>query len=352
MKELFNSDLFEKLRNSYICGKLKPENNVINGNINTPENVVEKYPEKIEDMEKYSAAGIEAIKNGEFAVTIVNGGMATRFGNKVKGIVEVFDDKSFLEIKIDNIKNISEKTGGKIYVFVMNSVFTDEQTRLHFEENDYFGYDKKYIIFFNQYYFKRILRDGKIDNGSIQPLYGSGHGDFYYAFKEFIIPKIKNENIKYILYSNVDNLGAYIDPVILGYHINREKKITVELAQKYPDDKGGAPAIVDGKPQIVEEFKFPRSFNQADISSFNTATYIFSKSIFDSEVELPFYVVEKQNENRENVIQFERLTGDLTVFFDANYLLIDREKRFHPIKTQEDLINRRNVLKKLYSCFF
>ncbi len=48
-----------------------------------------------------------------------------------------------------------------------------------------------------------------------------------------------------------------------------------------------------------------------------------------------------------DTIQFERLAGDLTQFFDSNYLVIDRNERFFPIKTREELENSRDKLKLL-----
>src|SRR3712207_8661149 len=45
-------------------------------------------------------AGVAAIRRGEVAMAVLNGGMATRFGGVVKGIVEAVDGRSFLEWKL------------------------------------------------------------------------------------------------------------------------------------------------------------------------------------------------------------------------------------------------------------
>ena len=48
--------------------------------------------------------------------------------------------------------------------------------------------------------------------------------------------------------SNVDNLGATLDPAIIGAHLEANEasgaKITAEVVAKEPGDKGGAPARV------------------------------------------------------------------------------------------------------------
>ncbi|MBP7652258.1 UTP--glucose-1-phosphate uridylyltransferase [Candidatus Dependentiae bacterium] len=347
MTELFNEKLFEKLRAEYISGILDKKNNIISGNIKPPDKIIDKYPLiNSEIYNYYNSEGELSIRNNELSVLIMNGGMATRFGTEVKGIVEVFHNKSFLQLKIENIKNISEKYGVKIYVFIMNSLFTDIPTRNHFEKNNYFGYDKKYVKFFNQYVFKRIKTEGSIISDKDNLYYGSGHGDFFYAFQEFVIPDI-DKNIKYIFYSNVDNVGACVDTVILGYHKAKMKSVTVEVAKKNKGDKGGVPAIVDGIPQIVEGFKLPDNFDHDSIKEFNTASYIFSMNIFEKKINLPFYVVEKKIE-KENVIQFERIAGDLTMFFDSNYIEINRKDRFIPVKTKEDMENIPECVKQKF----
>ena len=345
MDELFDDTLFEKLLGKYKTGLLCKDNNIINGKIEMPDAIINFYPEKNSKFyNECLAAGEKSISSGELAVFIVNGGMATRFGSHVKGVVEVFDDKSFLQLKTENIKLISENLKKKIHIYIMNSIFTDELTKELFEKKNYFNYDGNYIHFANQFYFKRIDKTGNIIDDESSIKYGSGHGDFFYVVKKFF-PEIMI-NARYLFFSNVDNLGATLDPVILGYHIIKKKDITVEIAEKYQGDKGGTPAIVGGKPQIVEEFKFPKSFNQDSIRYFNTATYIYSTEMFKKNVELPFYLVEKKVDDNE-VIQFERLAGDLTQFFNANYLVIDRKERFFPIKTPDDLDNSRAALKDL-----
>jgi len=344
----FDKLFFEKLRAKYLNGELTSEQNIIKEKIDLPDGYLDELPPS--DSAEYQALynlGIDAIKKDEVAAVIVNGGMATRFGNCVKGLVNVFDDKSFLQIKIENIKKICSDINAKMYVFIMNSIFTEKDTIRHFEENDYFGYDKDRIIFFNQYYFLRLTEDGEIlNNDDCQVKYGCGHGDFFYAFKEFVYPDFKNTNLKYLCYSNVDNLGAYIEPAIIGYHISKNQEMTIELAEKYEYDRGGVPAVVSGRKCLIEEFKLPPTFDANKIRYFNTATYIFSFDIFKKDFELAFYLVKKNIDDVE-VEQFERVAGDLSLFLSTNFLKIDRRLRFHPIKTTEDLENSRKQLKEL-----
>jgi UDP-N-acetylglucosamine pyrophosphorylase len=48
-----------------------------------------------------------------------------------------------------------------------------------------------------------------------------------------------NPNLKYLLLHNIDTLGANADPAVLGYHIQQQKAMTVELITRKLDDRGG-----------------------------------------------------------------------------------------------------------------
>lgn len=348
----YDEKLFENLRKKFLAGEFSDNNNILKVKVEPPDETKFFNPKKdVSQNENYKNLGSDAIKNGKLGVVIVNGGMATRFGGVVKGIVEVYDGKSFLQLKLEQIKKINQKYNVSIPIYLMNSYATEEVTIEHLKKNNYFGL-KDTLRCFNQFIAKRLNTDGSFVKPEKESYYGPGHGDFVFAFvgnrhacslhDEFI----KNGG-EHLWYSNVDNLGATIDELILGYHIYKNSEMTVELAQKYPGDKGGAPAIVNGHLEIVEQFKFPPDFNQDSISVFNTATYIFEAKSLNRKFNLPFYYVEKKVGDKK-VIQFERLAGDLSLFLKTEYMVVNRKERFFPIKTPQDLENSRDKLRKRF----
>ena len=351
----YDEKLFEELRQKFISGGFSEENNIIKGEVESPAESMYFYCGRDAQIDKeLSKIAETSIKNGKLGVVIVNGGMATRFGGVVKGIVEVYDGKSFLQIKLEQIKRANEKYKTKIPVFLMNSYATEKSTIEHLEKNNYFGI-KSSIKCFNQFIAKRLNTDGSFFQPENESYYGPGHGDFVFAFKNVVGNRhacsllddfIKNGG-EHLWYSNVDNLGATIDQTILGYHTEQNLEMTVELAEKYKGDKGGAPAVVSNHLEIVEQFKFPKSFNQDLIPVFNTATYIFKASALNKEFNLPFYYVEKKVKDKK-VVQFERLAGDLSIFLKSGYLVVNRKERFFPIKTPKDLEYSREYLKQRF----
>ncbi len=344
----YDEKLFGNLRKKYLAGEFSDKNNILKAKIEPPEDAEFFNPKNdISQNEKLKNLGADTIKNGKLGVVIVNGGMATRFGGVVKGIVEVYDGKSFLQIKLEQIKKVNQKYNVSIPIYLMNSYATEEATLEHLKKNSWFGLENS-IKCFSQFIAKRLNTDGSFVTPENESYYGPGHGDFIFAFSQSgYLADFINSGGEHIWYSNVDNLGATVDKLIFGYHIYKNSEMTVELAQKYPGDKGGAPAGVDGHLEIVEQFKFPADFNQDLISVFNTATYIFKAKALNKKFELPFYYVEKKIGDKK-VIQFERLAGDLSLFLKTKYIVVNREERFFPIKTPQDLENSRAKLKKRF----
>jgi UTP--glucose-1-phosphate uridylyltransferase len=181
------------------------------------------------------------------------------------------------------------------------------------------------------------------DDGGLSP-YATGHGDLTFALRASgVLTKFRERGGKYLYMSNVDNLGATLEPAIIGAHIARGAAITAEVVRKETGDKGGAPARVDGVPQIVEAFRFPPSFDQDSIPLFNTNSFVFSAAAIDRDFDLTFFRVEKKVGDAK-VIQFERLVGQLTAFLPSHFLEVPRsgpDGRFQPVKDPEELEQRR-----------
>ncbi len=342
----YQKDEIEKLIRRYRDGKFTEEDNVIREDIKypSPDDFKELPPRESKEYKRLEKIGRQAIDNGELGVVVLNGGMATRFGGVVKGVVDVFDGKSFLELKIKDSLTVSDN----IEFFIMNSFSTHEKTKQHFEKKDYFGVSDK-IHFFNQFIAPRLKEDGsyfEIED-ELDSFYGPGHGDFPYCIKKSgQLDRFLDEGGKYLFYSNVDNLGARVEPALLGKHITSGKELTAEVAAKDPGDEGGAPAVLNGKLQIIEGFRFPPDFDQDRIPVFNCNTYWLNAVSLKKNFELPWYIVNKQVDG-ETVVQFEHLAGDMTGFLDTDFIRIDRAARFYPVKRPRDLDEYRDSLKEI-----
>jgi len=150
--------------------------------------------------------------------------------------------------------------------------------------------------------------------------------------------------------SNVDNLGARVDPVVVGMHLLGGRPLTTEVARK-DGDLGGAPVRVDGRLQLLEGPRFPASFDQELVPVFNTNTALFDLDALDREYDLTWLYVQKDVGGLP-AVQLERLYHEVSRFVPTTYLDVPRlgpRGRFLPIKTPDDLERAQDALRELVS---
>lgn len=299
-----------------------------------------------------AALGERAIARGEVGAVILAGGMATRFGGVVKAVVPVLGDKSFLELKHDDVVTQAERVGATIPCFVMSSFATHERIIEHVGERGLDARASAPIRVFAQLVSLRLTPSGELfrdGSGELSP-YATGHGDLSFALRASgVLEAFRAAGGKLLVMSNVDNLGASLDPAILGFHLQHGQAITAEVVPKNPGDKGGAPARLDDVPQIIEGFRFPADFDQDSISVFNTNTFVLDAAAIDRDFDLPFYRVEKQVDG-QTAIQFERLVGELTAFLPTRFIEVRREGddgRFLPAKDPDELARRLPMIEAI-----
>jgi UTP--glucose-1-phosphate uridylyltransferase len=315
----FDEGLFEELRARVASGELSKETNLVRG--------------ELEPLGEEDLARLPETAEPDFdgvAVAVLNGGMATRFGGTVKGLVEAVDGVSFLDWKLHD----AQRAG--VPVIVMNSFATDGETRAHLR-------GRSDVLVFNQSVLLRLEPGGSVFPGPSP--YSPGHGDFA-AFVP--VDELRLAGIRTLLLSNVDNLGARVDPRVLAAHRAAGNPLTIEVAPA-EGDPGGAPVRVNGRPQIVEGFRFPPGLDPHALPVFNTNSLVIEVDALAERHPLTWFYVEKEVDGRM-AVQLERLVNELSAFLPTTYLLVPRHgprSRFVPVKTPEDLERSRPLLREL-----
>jgi UTP--glucose-1-phosphate uridylyltransferase len=296
--------------------------------------------------EHVRAAGLESLHAGELAIVVLTGGMATRFGGVVKGTVEAIDGRSFLELKLAQSAEVAAVGGTEIPAALMTSFATDDAVREFVAARQL-----PEPLFFSQSVSLRLEPDGSLfrgDDGRVS-LYSPGHGGFLAAFcRSGTLDGLRERGVRTVMVSNVDNLGARVDPVVLGAHRLAGRPVTAEVAAKN-GDTGGAPARVNGRLQLLETPRFPPGFDQGSISFFNVNTLTIELDVLDRDYGLTWLYVEKTVEGRP-AVQLEQVFHELTAFVPATFLEVPRSGprgRFFPVKTPEDLERERESLREL-----
>jgi len=251
--------------------------------------------------------------------------------------VPVAGGKSFLAVKIADVRR-----AGPLPIFVMTSAATHDRIVEQIAAEGHAG-----VECFPQHVSLRLTPTGELFKERDQPApYATGHGDLSFALRASgVLARFRAAGGKVLYMSNVDNVAATLDPVVIGAHLASKAAITAEVVRKEPGDRGGTPARVDGRAQIVEAFRFPYTFDQDQLQLFNTNSFAFDAAAIDRDFELTFFRVEKTVEGAK-VIQFERLVGELTAFLPSHFLEVPRA-RFLPAKDPEELEARRADIEAL-----
>lgn len=370
----FDAARFDELRRRVVDGSLDPSANRL---ARPPRPLVEPPADLRREAlaagdrrDRLARRGEVALRAGKVAILVLNGGMATRFGGGAKGVVSVVSGRplaSFLAVKLGQVRKVAESLGTHVPVVLMHSFATQAPSEAHLREIDWSGVDPADRDAFAQSIMPRVLPDGtplpELPEAAAMDdtdLYcAPGHGDTLDRLRgSGALARLRARGVEHVLVSNVDNLGASLDPVVLGAHleaVDAGAGVSVEVVRREAGDAGGCVALLeDGTPAIIEGFRLPVGVDMADYPHFNTNTLWLATAAVDHEIPLSWFAVRKQIEWPEGartskdgkleVVQFERLIGQITESVPSAYLEVDRAARFLPIKVREDLQTEAEAL--------
>jgi galactokinase len=312
------------------------------------------------------ARGEDAIARGELAIVVLAGGMATRFRDRqgapcVKAMVPIDGEESFIDVKLAQARR-----AGDVPVCVMGSFATLPNALAPYLRS------VEYVRCFAQSITVRLLADGSVFGaraGHALPLesYATpGHGDFFDAIRATgVLQDLLARGASTILMSNVDNLGASIDPLLFGAFLARRDHgiaMMAETVERRPEDGAsvGVVARADGQLRILEGLRIPTATDTAELVDASINTFWLDARRLDREIALDVHAVHKRVGD-EIVIQGETIAceasgardehGEPVLPFAA--IRVPREGpigrfwegRFYPVKDRSDLARVRLLLR-------
>ena len=311
-----------------------------------------------DDIAGYHDLGMSALSRT--VVIKLNGGLGTSMGlDRAKSLIRVKDSFSFLDVIVRQILDYRHRFGISIPLVLMNS-FATERDSLDVLAR-YPDLDDRIPASFLQHKVPKVFADGfvpaRYPNQPELEWCPPGHGDIYVALQTSgALEAMRAHGFEYLFISNADNLGAVIDPAILGYVAGRGSPFLMEVARRTPSDtKGGHLARTrDGGLALREIAQCPAEelaeFQNIDLYRFfNTNTlWIHIPSLVSllrqHDSLLPLHLIRNakplnpRDAASPKVYQLETAMGSAISLFEGSEALLVPRSRFSPVKTCDDLL--------------
>jgi len=312
--------------------------------------------EDIDDLAglaKFAETGQHVFKNT--VKIILNGGLGTTMGlTRAKSLIEVKPGKTFLEIILRQTQH------RRMRLAFMNSFNTHEDTLAALAAHDL----PDSPMVFLQHKFPKILQQGLapavcLANPELE-WNPPGHGDVYTAlYTSGVLQALLDQQVRYAFIANSDNLGATVDPALLGYFSRQNIPFMMEVAERTPADlKGGHIARhKSGRLILRESAQCPEAdldaFKDIDCYRFFNTNNIWINLEYLQElirdkktVRLPMILnpktLDPRDENSPPVYQLETAMGSAISLFEGARAVKVPKTRFFPVKTCNDLMALRS----------
>ncbi len=351
----FDPETFDGLRRRLTTGRLSAprstDANWARGSIELPrhDDLVPLPPPGSAERQQLARAGRDAIAGGQVGVLLLAGGMATRFGGGVKALAEALPGLTFAAAKLADLRRIAGEVGCVIPLWLMTSFQSDGVLR---DWAAAAATPEVPIGIAPQGVSMRLTPSGDVfrDADGAVSLHAPGHGDAPWAMQRSgLLSRFADSGGRCLFVTNVDNAAATLDPAVIGAHLAATRPLTCEVVGG--DASGGSPWRVDGRLQIVESFRLPPGVDPLAPGAVNTNSLVVNVEVFAAGWPLTWFEVHKQVDGAE-VVQFERLIGELSAFVDTTMLLVERDGpdgRFQPVKDPAELEARRPEIARILS---
>ncbi len=215
------------------------------------------------NRERFTALGLEAIRQRKLAAVLLAGGQGTRLGvDKSKGLVDIGLTRPLyiFECLFRNLMEVTKQAGCTLPLYVMTSAINDQAIRDFLREKDYFGYPTEEVHFFEQETCPAVDPEGKILMASRSAMFmaPNGNGGWYKSMaRAGITEELHREGIQWLNAFAVDNvLQRIADPCFLGAVINRGCQCGSKVIRKaFPEEKVGVMCRRNGRASVVEYYE-------------------------------------------------------------------------------------------------
>ncbi len=362
------------------------------------------------DQAELRKIGLDALARGAAAVVSLAGGIGSRW-TRGAGVVKALNPfakiggrhRNFIEVHLAKSRRMSRIAGRPVPHVITTSYLTHDAVEEFLGRENNYGYEGPVILSPGSFVGLRLVpmtrdlrfaweempqqmldqqaqkvRDSLrmallhwaeqmgegsdyMDNLPSQCLHPVGHWyEVPNMMRNGVLARLlkENPNLEYLMVHNVDTLGADVNAAVLGYNIQQNTALSMEVIARRIEDRGGGLARIDGRPRLVEGMALPREEAEFDLSYYNSATSwvhidrmltVFgltradlsdagkvTQAVRNVAARMPTYVTLKDVKKRWGkgqedvypVTQFEKLWGDMTALpeLDCRFIVVSRAR--------------------------
>ncbi len=322
--------------------------------------------ESLPDLEQIAEAADTGSSVLDRVVVIkLNGGLGTGMGlDRAKSLLVVREGLTFLDLTARQIESVRRATCTRIPLMVMNSFRTEGDTN-----RVLLGYPDLKVeglpLGFRQHRVPKVsIADGSPATHNDDPELEwcpPGHGDLYTALcTSGVLQILLERGIRYAFVSNADNLGAVLEPTLLGHMVGEGIELLLEAADRTAADRKGGHLcrLRDGRLALRESAQCPadeldefqditvyRYFNTNNVW-LDLAALERSMATHGGVLPLDTIVNRKTVDPRDPssapVAQLETAMGSAISLFERAAAVRVPRHRFSPVKNTNDLLGIRS----------
>lgn len=303
-------------------------------------------------------AGAEALTRA--VVLKLNGGLGTSMGmDGPKSLLPVKDGLTFLDIIVRQNLHLRTTTGARVPLLLMNSFATRAASLAALARYPEYTQDipHDFLQHMEPKVWKDTLSPATWPDDPEKEWCPPGHGDIYTALVDSgMLQMLLDAGYEYVFVSNADNLGAVLDPAILGFVVETRIPFLMEVAERTAADRKGGHLARNrhGRLLLRESAQCPPD-EEAEFQDIQRYRYFNTNNLWlnlraladllsaqHDILGLPLIRNEKPidpgDPTTPRVYQLETAMGSAIAIFEGAQALCVPRSRFVPVKKNSDLL--------------